>query len=147
VREERFGSREEATVSTHTDVLVAADVMTRDFVTAEPMDTIGETAEKLASHDLGSALVVEGGELVGIITSRDVVRSLAVRAHPSDARVREFMSETPATAAPDTPVDELAHTMVEGGFHHLPVVEHGRPVGVVGFRSVGPALGKLGPGW
>lgn len=130
-----------------TDVLVAADVMTRDFVVVEPMDTIGEAAEKLARHDLGSALVVDSGVLVGIVTSRDIVRSLAARAHPSDARVREFMSETLVTAAPDTPVDELARTMVEGSFHHLPVVEDGRPVGCVGFRSVGTALGKLGPGW
>ena len=127
--------------------LVAADVMSRDFVTVEPMDTIGETAEKLVRRDLGSALVVESGELVGILTSRDIVRSLAARAHPSDARVREFMSEAPATAAPDTPADELARTMVTGGYHHLPVVVNGRPVGCVGMRAVGAMLGKLGPGW
>jgi CBS domain-containing protein len=131
-----------------TEELVARDVMTRKFVSVEPTDTMGETAEKLAAEDTGSALVVESGELVGIITSRDVVRSLAARAHPSDARVREFMSAAPATAAPDTPAIELARLMVSRGFHHVPVVDRGRPVGCVGMRAVGSLLGgKLGPGW
>ena len=130
-----------------TDELVAADVMSRQFLTAEPPDTIGETAEKLAAHDAGSVLVVESGELVGILTSRDVVRAIAARVHPSEARVREFMTARPVTSAPDAPVDEVARAMISGGFHHLPVIEHGRPIGVVGLRAVSGVLGELGPGW
>jgi CBS domain-containing protein len=118
----------------------AAEVMSRTFVTVAPDDTIGEAAEKMAEQDIGSALVVDFGTLVGILTSRDVVRAIAARAHPSDARAREFMGTPPVTTTPDATAAEAARAMLAGGFHHLPVVEHGRPIGVVGLRSVQGAL-------
>jgi CBS domain-containing protein len=130
-----------------TDELCAGDVMSRTFVSAAPEDTLGELAERLAAADVGSALVVEYGRLIGILTSRDIVRAVAGRVHPSEARVREWMSEAPVTAAPDLPVDEAARLMLNSGFHHLPVAENERPVGVVGLRAVVGVL-RLGfPGW
>ena len=130
-----------------TDELTAADVMARRFVTAEPEDTLGELAEHLATADAGSALVVEFGRLTGIVTSRDIVRAVAERVHPSEGRVREWMTASPATATPDFPIDDAARLMLEGGFHHLPVTDDERPVGVVGLRSVVGALRRGFPGW
>jgi CBS domain-containing protein len=130
-----------------TDELCAADLMARRFVTAAPEDTLGELADHLAAADAGSALVVEFGRLTGILTSRDIVRAVAGRVHPSEGTVREWMSETPVTAERDLPVDDAARLMLEGGFHHLPVVEDDRPVGVVGLRSVVGALRRGLPGW
>jgi CBS domain-containing protein len=129
------------------DQLSAREVMRRSFVTAEPEDTIGEVAEKLAKADVGSALVVEYGRLIGILTSRDVLRTVAERAHPSEARVREWMTPDPVTAGPDAPADELAREMLVGGFHHLPVTEERRPVGVVGLRSVLGTTTTRAPGF
>jgi len=135
------------TADTTTGELTAADVMARRFVTAEPEDTLGELAEHLAAADAGSALVVEFGRLTGILTSRDIVRAVAERVHPSEGRVREWMSAAPATASPDLPIEDAARLMLEGGFHHLPVTEDERPVGVVGLRSVVSALRRGFPGW
>jgi CBS domain-containing protein len=135
------------TTDATTDELTAGDVMARRFVTAEPEDTLGELAEQLAAADAGSALVVEYGRLTGILTSRDIVRAVAGRVHPSEGRVREWMSEAPATASPNLPIDEAARLMLNGGFHHLPVTEDERPVGVVGLRSVVNALRRGFPGW
>jgi CBS domain-containing protein len=129
------------------DDLCAGEVMRRTFVTAEPEDTVGEVAQKLAKEDAGSALVVELGRLTGILTLRDVLRMVSERAHPSEARVREWMTAEPITASLDTPADEAARQMLSRGFHHLPVVEEGRPVGVVGLRSVIGALKTGFPGW
>jgi CBS domain-containing protein len=125
----------------------AGDLMSRRFVSAAPEDTLGELAERLAAADAGSALVVEFGRLTGILTSRDIVRAVAGRAHPSEARVRDWMSAAPVTAAPDLPADEAARLMVNGGFHHLPVTEDDRPVGVVGLRAVAGVLRRGLPGW
>jgi CBS domain-containing protein len=112
-------------------------VMTTEFVTAEPSDTLGETAEKMRNSDYGSALVVDAGHLVGILTSRDLVRAIAGRTHSSEARVRDWMTSSPRAARPDTAAEEAALIMVEQGCHHLPVVdENGRPVGLVGMRAV-----------
>jgi CBS domain-containing protein len=135
------------TADATTDELTTADVMARRFVTAAPEDTLGELAERLAAADAGSALVVEYGRLTGILTSRDLVRAVSERVHPSEGRVREWMTEAPVTASPDLPVDDAARLMLEGGFHHLPVTEDERPVGVVGLRSVVGALRRGFPGW
>ena len=111
--------------------------MTTEFVTAEPWDTLGETAEKMAQSDYGSALVVDAGRVVGILTSRDLVRALAGRTHSSEARVRDWMTANPRVVRPDTAAEEAALIMVEQGCHHLPVVdESSRPVGLVGMRAV-----------
>jgi len=123
-----------------TDELCAADLMSRTFVSAAPEDTLGELAEHLAAADAGSALVLEFGRLTGILTSRDIVRAVAGLVHPSEATVRDWMSAAPVTARRDLPVDEAARLMLSGGFHHLPVTEDDRPVGVLGLRSVVSAL-------
>jgi CBS domain-containing protein len=86
-----------------TDEPEVMDVMVRSFVTVEPEDTLGELAERLAAADAGSALVVEYGRLIGIVTSRDIVRAVGGRVHPSEARVRHWMSGEPVVAAPDLP--------------------------------------------
>ena len=132
--------------SRSTDELCAGDVMSRHFLSAAPEDTLGELAERLAEADAGSALVVEYGRLTGILTSRDVVRAVAGRVHPSDARIRDWMSAAPVTAAAELPADEAARLMLDGGFHHLPVTEEDRPVGVVGLRAVAGALRQGLPG-
>jgi CBS domain-containing protein len=134
-------------VYTTPDEFCAGDMMARTFVAAAPEDTLGELAERLAAADAGSALVLEYGRLTGILTSRDIVRAVAGRVHPSEGRVREWMSAAPVTADRDLPVDDAARLMLEGGFHHLPVIEDNRPVGVVGLRSVVSALRHGFPGW
>lgn len=93
---------------------------------------------------MGAALVVDSGRLVGILTSRDVIAAIAQRAIPSEARVEEWMSEDPFTAAADTPVDQAASLMLTHGFHHLPVTDsRGRPIGTIGLRAVASCLNGL----
>ncbi len=127
--------------------LTAGEVMSRSFLGVAPEDTIGEVAERMAAADAGSVLVVDYGRLVGIFTSRDLMRAIAERVHPSDGRIRDWMSPDPVTAAPDTPADDAARLMLAGGFHHLPVVEGTRAVGIVGLRAAAGALHALGAGW
>lgn len=117
-------------------VLPVGVLMRPDFVAVEPWDTIGEAAERMSELDVGSALVVDAGHLVGILTSRDLLRAIAGRTHSSEARVRDWMTPDPRVAQLETPAEEAALMMVEQGCHHLPVLKDGRPVGVVGMRSV-----------
>jgi len=119
-----------------TATITAGDVMTA-FVVAEPSDTLGEVAEKMRAANAGSALVLDYGRLIGILTSRDMLRAMAERTHSAEARVRTWMTASPRVARVDTPTEEAALMMVEQGCHHLPVVDaDDRPVGVVGMRSV-----------
>ena len=129
-----------------TDELCTGDLMARNFLVAAPEDTIGEVAEKMVAADVGSALIVDFGRLIGILTSRDVLRAIAERVHPSEARTREWMTPEPVTANRETPADEAARLMNAGGFHHLPVVDGERPVGVIGLRGVANAFYTKVPG-
>jgi sulfide:quinone oxidoreductase len=113
----------------------AADVMSTDPLVVAPEDTLGEVSEKLRERDTGSALVADDGRLIGILTSRDLLRAFAGRAHPSEARVREWMTAEPVSVPADTTIEAAVTLMTEYGFHHLPVVEDGRPVGVLGLRQ------------
>ena len=116
-------------------------VMSRDLLLVAPEDTLGEVAEKMRTRDAGSAIVGDSGTVVGILTSRDLLRAFAGRAHPSEARVREWMTAEPVTVSTETRLDVAVTVMTEHGFHHLPVVEGGAPVGVVGLRQAARRLG------
>ena len=113
-----------------------AEVMRRDFLTVAPEDTLGETAQQLVDAGVGAAVVKDFGRLIGIITERDMLKAMAGRVHTSDARVREWMTEEPITASPETPIEEAAQTMLDNGFRHLPVVDGQNVLGVVSLRRV-----------
>jgi CBS domain-containing protein len=110
------------------------DVMRTDTVTAAPEDTLGETAEKMVDKGVGAAAVRDFGRLIGIITERDLMKAMAGRVHTSEARVREWMTPDPITAAPEMDVDEAAQIMVENNFRHLPVCEGELFVGMLSLR-------------
>jgi CBS domain-containing protein len=117
-------------------------VMTTEFLTVQPEDTLGEIAERLQARDAGSALVTEGGRLIGILTSRDLVRAFAGRVHSSEARAREWMTAEPVAARPESSLESALRLMSTHGFHHLPVVVNERPVGVVGMRDVAARIAE-----
>jgi sulfide:quinone oxidoreductase len=112
-----------------------SDVMTRDPLVVASEDTLAAIAARMRERDLGSALVADHGRLVGIITSRDLLRAFAGRVHSGDARAHEWMTAEPVVAYADESVDTAVALMGDYGFHHLPVVDGERPVGIVGLRQ------------
>jgi len=113
-----------------------ADLMTREVVTVDPADTIGEAAEKMIDARIGAVLVSDFGSVIGILTERDVLRAVAHRTHSSEARVRQWMTREVVTVPPSMDADEAARTMLERNFRHLPVLDDGRPVGIVSIRDL-----------
>jgi sulfide:quinone oxidoreductase len=111
------------------------EVMSSEPLVVAPEDTLGEVAERMRERDAGSALVADYGRLVGILTSRDLLRAFAGRVHPSEARIREWMTAEPISVSAATPIEAAVILMTEYGFHHLPVVEDERPEGMLGLRQ------------
>ena len=112
-----------------------ADLMTKDVLTFEPSDTIGEAAEKMHDANVGAVVVVEDMvRIVGIVTERDLLRAVAQRARAAEARVRQWMTADPLTIGPETSVEAAAKIMFDHNFRHLPVVKDGRPLGIVSLR-------------
>ncbi|HEX6702256.1 MAG TPA: CBS domain-containing protein [Gaiellaceae bacterium] len=113
-----------------------SDLMTRDVLSVAPEDTLGEAAQKMVDRGVGSAVVMDFGRLIGILTERDLMRAVAARTHSSEARVREWMTADPMTATEDASPEDAARTMLEHGFRHLPVISGDRAVGIVSIRDV-----------
>ena len=113
------------------------DVMSGEIVAVAPEDTLGEAAERMAEQGVGSAVVLDSGRLIGILTERDLLKAMAARVHSSEARVRQWMTVDPVTASADTDVEEAARVMLDHGFRHLPVIgDDGQVSGVVSLRRV-----------
>jgi CBS domain-containing protein len=116
-------------------VPTVAEVMKSAVLSVAPEDTLGEAATKMTEADVGAVVVADFGRIIGILTERDIMRAVARRTHSSVTRVREWMTADPVTVAPGEDAAEAARTMLEHGFRHLPVVEDGRPVGIVSLRD------------
>ena len=114
-----------------------ADVMRPEFIEVAPEDTLGEVAERMTAVNVGAVVVSDHGRLIGILTERDLLKAMAARVHSSEARVRQWMTADPVTAAADMDVEEAARVMLEHGFRHLPVLgESGQVAGVISLRRV-----------
>ena len=111
-------------------------------VTASAEITVAAAARLMKEHRIGAVLVVRDGRLAGIFTERDALfRVIAEGRDPASTRVGEVMTANPRTIAPDRPFGHALHLMYEGGFRHVPVVDGGRPLGVVSARdALGPDL-------
>jgi CBS domain-containing protein len=113
-----------------------ADICKPTFITVAPEDTLGEVAERMTKQNVGAVIVKDHGRLIGILTERDMLRAMAERVHTSEARVRQWMTESPITAPPDMTLDDAAQVMLDHGFRHLPVVDDTGVLGVVSLRRV-----------
>jgi CBS domain-containing protein len=120
--------------------------MSADPLVVAPEDTLGEVAEKMRVRDTGSAAVADYGRLIGIMTSRDLLRAFAARVHPSEARVRDWMTAEPVAVPSSASVEAAVSLMNEHGIHHLPVVGGERPVGMLGYRQAARQARKRGIG-
>jgi CBS domain-containing protein len=105
-----------------------------------PETTIVEAAVAMEGSDIGSLAVVEGRDLVGLITERDIRRSVAEGIELA-ATVSSIMSADPDTFDPDLDVWDAAAWISESGYRHLPVVDdEGVLLGVVSVRDLLKAL-------
>lgn len=112
------------------------DIMTTDVYTTKSDASIVEVAQGMAKGRLGSALVMQGSWLSGIITERDVLRAAASGEDLNRARVRDWMTRDPVSADPGSDSEEAAATMLSNGFRHLPVTQGSTVLGVVSLRDV-----------
>jgi CBS domain-containing protein len=113
-----------------------------ELVTAQKNTPVREAARLMKEHNVGAIMVVDGEKLVGVFTERDAL--FRVVADGRDAGTTELgavMTSNPKTVEADSPFSLALQMMYEGGFRNVPVVENGRPVGLVSARdALGPEL-------
>jgi CBS domain-containing protein len=107
------------------------ELMTRDVVAVAPDDRVRRALTLMIEHEIGSVVVVENEEPVGIFTERDITRRVLTDETLLDRRVGDVMSAPPVTGRPTDEVVDVFDVMNGKGIRRLPVVEGGRLVGIV----------------
>lgn len=117
--------------------------------TVTPDAMLSDAVMVMAENDIGSLVVMDQGQLVGIVTFREVIKVLAQRQKEhrtgvtppvAEIHIRDVMKRDPETAAPQTDVTELRRQMVESRQRYLPVMEGSTLQGVISFHDVARAV-------
>ena len=122
-----------------------ADIMTNASVTETPADSLRNAADTMWRQQTGSLLVMDGDELVGIITERDVMKAVAQGRDVDTTPVSDVMTKDVLTISPNTSAHEAARHMAARWIRHLPVVDNGSVVGVVSQRDLVGVFAALVP--
>ncbi len=108
------------------------DVMTGTPVSIQARATITEAARHMRDEDIGNVLVMKDGTLCGIVTDRDItVRATAEGLDPNKMKIGDICSQELVTIEADHPISEAVNVMRSKALRRLPVVDHGKPVGIV----------------
>ena len=107
-------------------------IMTINPRTVKVDDTVKDAAQVMRDSDIGDVIVVEDGQVTGIVTDRDIaVRAVAEGRDADSTAVSEICTTGIKSIEPDASVDDALRTMREDDIRRLPVVKNGRPVGIV----------------
>lgn len=97
-----------------------------------PDMSVLDAIREMSDHNVGALPVVEGGQLIGMVSERDYTRKVILRGKASrNTPVREIMSSPPITVAPAHTVEQCMRIMTESRTRHLPIVDGSRLAGIV----------------
>jgi len=109
--------------------------------TVSPETTVSQAVRLMAEHDIGSLAVIQYGDVVGMLTFREVIGVLAHQHGALDeVTVGKVMDEHPLICTPETDLDEVRKMMLERHARYLPVVENKAMMGVISFYDVAKAV-------
>jgi CBS domain-containing protein len=113
------------------------DAMSDNVLTITPGRSLREAAKFMCDHNVGAVVIMDPEEPgPGIVTERDVVRSLGRGQDPDSELVRDHLTSNATFADGDWDLEQAADAMARGGFRHLVVVEDGELVGIISMRDL-----------
>jgi CBS domain-containing protein len=108
-----------------------------EVLTIDADASVHQAVQRMVEENIGSLMVTDGREIVGIVTERDYLRRVALEGRTDrETRVREIMSSPLICVSPDTTVDECMALMTDHRVRHLPVADEERIVGLVSIGDV-----------
>ena len=120
-----------------------ADVMSLRVLTVKPDETVQLEIARMLEENVGSVAVCDGHHLVGIFTERDVLRLAGENSELQDLKVGDVMTRRVLTVSPDDDIMAAGALMAERRIRHLPVVQDGMVMGILGLRDVTRSLLEL----
>jgi CBS domain-containing protein len=113
------------------------DAMTEHVLTITPGRSMREAAKFMTDHNVGAVVIIDPEEPgPGIITERDVVRSLGAGEDPDSELVRDHLTSRATFADGDWDLEKAADAMAKGGFRHLVVIDDGELAGIISMRDL-----------
>ena len=108
-----------------------------NVITVRPEQSLQEAARLLAEYNIGALVALnETGQVVGIISERDIIRNAALYADAFSRPVGKVMTKDVITGLSNDDLVSVMHTMTEKRFRHLPIVEQGELVGIISIGDI-----------
>ncbi|HEX3140455.1 MAG TPA: CBS domain-containing protein [Rhizobacter sp.] len=109
--------------------------------TVSPTQALGEAVNTMADRDIGSLVVMDHGELVGMLTFREVIQAIVKNGGSvGETAVRSVMDDHPLTCTPETEIDEVRRMMLDRHARYMPVMSQRTLMGVISFYDVAKAV-------
>ena len=109
--------------------------------TASPDDSLQQAVETMSHFDIGSLAIMEHGDLVGMMTFREVIHTLAKNGGAlGQSTVRRVMDDHPMSCTPETDLDQVRNMMLERHCRYMPVMDNRMLMGVISFYDVAKAV-------
>ena len=116
---------------------------TGDVLQIDGDATVFDAITKMVEANVGSLLVADGGEIVGIVTERDYLRRVAIEGRTErETPVRDIMTSPLYVATPETAIDECMALMTDRRIRHVPIVDQGEVVGIVSIGDLVKFISK-----
>lgn len=119
-----------------------SEIMTKATVHDSADDTLADAAARMWNSQTGSLLVMDGNNLLGIVTERDLLRAVAQGQDPTKTALKDVMRTEVITVDPQTTLKDAAKLMATKWIRHLPIVENGVVVGIVSQRDLTGVLAE-----
>ncbi|MBN4665730.1 CBS domain-containing protein [Pandoraea nosoerga] len=109
--------------------------------TVTPETSLADAVDTMAEHDIGSLVVMEYGDLVGMLTFREIINTISKNGGTvGGSTIRKIMDDHPLTCTPETDVNEVRRMMLERHARYLPVMDNRTLMGVISFYDVARAV-------
>lgn len=113
------------------------EVMSSPIVSVSPDESVSEAAKRMADSNVGSLVVIESGQPIGIITEMDIIKNVVGKdLIPSSVKVREVMATPLQTVKAEASVMDAARLMIKYGVKRLGVVYKGELVGIISMTDI-----------
>jgi CBS domain-containing protein len=109
-------------------------------------ETVADAVALMRQEQVGCVLVCDERDIVGIFTERDLMRRVVAPGKPLTTPLSECMTPDPVTVHPKEPIGSAVRRMEEGGYRHLPVVDGGKPIGILSVKRIVHYLVEHFPG-
>ncbi len=123
--------------------MLVNEVMNKNVVVVKKDATVKDASAVMAKAKIGSLVVVEGNKINGILTSSDIIRSIAQDKIPEDTLIQEVMSKRVFTIEPDATIENAVDMMIENKIREIPVVSGGKIKGIITVTDVAVVEPKL----